>query len=740
MIRTASVVVNTVDRAESLRRTLLALSQLAYPELEIIVVAGPSSDHTTDVLAEFDGRVKVGFCEERNLSMSRNIGAKLASGDLIAFIDDDAIPEPWWLDDIAPAFHDPEVAASGGPVYDFDGRTLYSLFCMTDSHGDITLWGTGPNPSRALAAPFSDLFVCTIGTNAVFRRCALIGVGGFDETFGYYLEESEICRRLIDRGWVVEAQERGIVYHLREESSLRGANRFQRSFYPLLRSRLYFGLRHARPRVGLVETMRRYADTVQHLHWHCQWGAENGFLRPEDVEAFEHDAVRAADEAFDSAARPPAIRHAEWFESDTAFLQVPRPAPLRRLHVCIVTREYLPKQLNGIARLSHELGVALARRGHVVRIITEADAGETVEFENEVWVHRIAARPAESPPHLDAPPDIWGFADSAMHEVRRISDLLHPVDVVQAPNWNSEGLAIMEDGSFVSILGLHTPLATVARIDSQIDPSDRFVQQLLGLERRCYERASAFLACGQASAEQVEQEYDLELPRDRIGLVPFGIRDHRFVADGSDSRHVNVLFVGRLEARKGIDTLLDAIAMLLPTLPDVAFTIVGNDTLPGPSGRTYREEFERKVDSDLRDRSVVFRGVASEADLAKCYAACDIFVAPSRSESFGLILLEAMREGKPVVAGDVGGMREIVEHEGNGLLVPPGQPDALAEALERLAESSSLRERFGRRSRDLFVERFTADRMARDYERFCFDLLERHEAADLVPIGASANG
>ena len=54
------------------------------------------------------------------------------------------------------------------------------------------------------------------------------------------------------------------------------------------------------------------------------------------------------------------------------------------------------------------------------------------------------------------------------------------------------------------------------------------------------------------------------------------------------------------------------------------------------------------------------------------YAGCDVFVAPSRSESFGLILLEAMREAKPVIAGDVGGMREVVEHEGNGLLVPPG--------------------------------------------------------------------
>ena len=217
--------------------------------------------------------------------------------------------------------------------------------------------------------------------------------------------------------------------------------------------------------------------------------------------------------------------------------------------------------------------------------------------------------------------------------------------------------------------------------------------------------------------------------------MPFGIPERRHAGPLVVRTRTKVLFVGRLEARKGIDTLLEAIALLLPQLPDVAFTIVGNDSIQSESGRTYREEFELATDAALRDDRVFFRGLAPDDELVRHYADCDIFVAPSRSESFGLILLEAMREGKPVIAGDVSGMSEVVEHEGNGLLVPPGDARALAEALRRLVMSPSLRDSFGKRSRSLFLERFTAARMAEDYERFCVSLLEREPAARRGPGG-----
>jgi glycosyltransferase involved in cell wall biosynthesis len=168
--------------------------------------------------------------------------------------------------------------------------------------------------------------------------------------------------------------------------------------------------------------------------------------------------------------------------------------------------------------------------------------------------------------------------------------------------------------------------------------------------------------------------------------------------------------VGRLERRKGIDTLLEALAQVLGDVPDVVATIVGDDGIPGPNGTTYRADFEAGAGRALGDR-VRFAGRVPDGELGRYYAGCDLLVFPSRYESFGLVLLEAMMLGKPVIAGDAGGMRFIVEEGGNGVRFPPGDADALALAIRRLATSTELRERFGRRSREIYEERFTAERM-----------------------------
>ena len=96
----------------------------------------------------------------------------------------------------------------------------------------------------------------------------------------------------------------------------------------------------------------------------------------------------------------------------------------------------------------------------------------------------------------------------------------------------------------------------------------------------------------------------------------------------------------------------------------------------------------------------------------KAYQTCDIFVAPSRFESFGLVLVEAMRSGKPVIGCLAGGMTEIVEHGKCGFLVPPGDAEHLAAGMLELVKSPALRESFGRAGRQRFEEEFSSARMA----------------------------
>jgi glycosyltransferase involved in cell wall biosynthesis len=102
----------------------------------------------------------------------------------------------------------------------------------------------------------------------------------------------------------------------------------------------------------------------------------------------------------------------------------------------------------------------------------------------------------------------------------------------------------------------------------------------------------------------------------------------------------------------------------------------------------------------LTDR-VTFHGLVSSQALARLYASADIFVFPSRYEGYGIVLAEAMKAGLPIVAADNGPVAEILTNNENALIVPALDSEALAGAIRKLAEDSAMRERFGRRSRDL---------------------------------------
>ena len=103
-----SVVISTYNRALGLRTVLEGLRHQTYEDFEVVVVNGPSTDGTTAVLAEYGDRIRTGECREQSLTRSRNVGISIGSGDVVAFIDDDAIPEPGW---IAVHCHSPRMAA-----------------------------------------------------------------------------------------------------------------------------------------------------------------------------------------------------------------------------------------------------------------------------------------------------------------------------------------------------------------------------------------------------------------------------------------------------------------------------------------------------------------------------------------------------------------------------------------------------------------------------------------------------
>lgn len=203
-------------------------------------------------------------------------------------------------------------------------------------------------------------------------------------------------------------------------------------------------------------------------------------------------------------------------------------------------------------------------------------------------------------------------------------------------------------------------------------------------------------------------------------IIPNGVDTEQFHPDvppapaWNDGRP-NVLFVGRFdEPRKGFAVLFEAWAAVQQARPDARLLVVGRGN-PDP----LRERAEA-----AGYRNVHFIGPVANNDLASYYATADVFCAPSTGqESFGIVLLEAMSSGTPVVASDIAGYRQVLHHRREGLLVPPQQPKALAAALLHMLDDPSLQReagQIGRETAQQYAWTGVTERVLEVYERAQF--------------------
>ncbi|MCL2615722.1 MAG: glycosyltransferase family 4 protein [Dehalococcoidia bacterium] len=198
---------------------------------------------------------------------------------------------------------------------------------------------------------------------------------------------------------------------------------------------------------------------------------------------------------------------------------------------------------------------------------------------------------------------------------------------------------------------------------------------------------------GHIAVSEMAKQYASAHVRGEFIVIPNGVDLCHFNPQvlpmpGFDDGKINILFVGRLEMRKGVKYLLSAYARLKKEYPNIRLIIVG-------PGVTLRKRYEWLVRfKHLKD--VVFTGGVSYDELPRYYQTADIFCAPATGkESFGIVLLEAMALGKPIVASSNPGYASVVKHEEQALMVPPHSSVALAEALRRLIDDKALCARMG---------------------------------------------
>lgn len=262
------------------------------------------------------------------------------------------------------------------------------------------------------------------------------------------------------------------------------------------------------------------------------------------------------------------------------------------------------------------------------------------------------------------------------------------------------------------------PALTTRRMDRRLRRGLRTRLIYRSLTRRA-------VAISPAVAEHLRQA---EVPSERIRMVYEAVDPER--VQGSNSREQVrrqlgagpseplLLSLAALIPRKGLDVVIDALGLLASDGWQPRFYIAGE----GPE----RDSLEKRVARVGVAHQVVFLG--RRDDSADLLAACDVFVLASRREGLGVAALEAMAAGRPVVCSRVGGLAHSVVHERTGLLVPPGQPRALAQALARLLPDAELRQRLGSAGPLRIAEGFLAEQMVSGYAQLYNEVLSEWES------------
>lgn len=235
----ASVVIVSRHRAAALRRCVLALRQSDHPQMELIVVADPAG-----LAALGEGPWKTAAFDVPNISAARNLGLDLAAGEVVALIDDDAVPEPTWLSRLVAPFADPRVAAAGGFVRGRNGISYQWRAMEVDRTGadhPLEVAGTGPT----FRAGDATRAVKTQGTNCAFRRSALMQIGGFDPAYAFYLDEADVNLRLAAQGHLTAIVPGAEVHHGFLESAQRAPDRTPLTLFDIGASSAVFLRRHA---------------------------------------------------------------------------------------------------------------------------------------------------------------------------------------------------------------------------------------------------------------------------------------------------------------------------------------------------------------------------------------------------------------------------------------------------------------------------------------------------------------
>ena len=358
-----------------------------------------------------------------------------------------------------------------------------------------------------------------------------------------------------------------------------------------------------------------------------------------------------------------------------------------KMKICMVTPSFFPIT-GGTEVAIYEVAARLIKQEHEIILITRR-LGDMNKRENieGIEVHRVFA-----------PDNPLGILPLQFSLFSKLKDVVKTCDLIHQFHPYHMGFAtiltkkILKKPLVLSLMGWDTY--------DPIRPVPKILYPYLALVMNSSDMITSPSQDLANHAREQGCKKDIEIIPHGIDIDKFnpnndGIEIRRRLGDKDDE--IVALSIQRLYPRKKMEYLISAIAKVVKKDLNVKFVIGGE----GPESEKL-ENLAKELNID----NIIFTGFISDKELPKFYSTCDIFVLHSTYEAFGIVLVEAGAMGKPIVATTVGAVPEVVEDGKTGLLVPPMDSEALADAILKLAENKKLREEMGKKGREKAIKKY----------------------------------
>jgi glycosyltransferase involved in cell wall biosynthesis len=387
-----------------------------------------------------------------------------------------------------------------------------------------------------------------------------------------------------------------------------------------------------------------------------------------------------------------------------------------------------------------QVGEALAKQGWHVDMFTRSASAEQpkiVEHGPRCRTIRLIAGPETFVPR----DEIFGYAGAFVEELLKFQQQSGiKYSLVHTNYWISSWVG-MELKKHQPLSQVHTYHSLGAVKYKSITTIPMIASTRLGVEKTLLETADRVVA---TSPQEQEHMRSLVSTKGNIDIIPCGTDIHRFgsidkqAARGSlgiDPDALMVFYVGRFDPRKGIETLVRAVGQSKLRGNKNIKLVIGGGSRPDQSDGKERDRIEGIVAELGMSDFTSFPGRLGDDILPAYYAAADVCVVPSHYEPFGLVAIEAMASGTPVVASDVGGLQFTVIPEETGLLAPPKDEVAFAAAIDRILSNPEWRNQLGLAARERVEQKFSWDGVAHQLSDLYIKLL-KEPAKTLAAVSA----